>query len=202
MYLPRDIESVVNHFANLPGIGPKSASRLALYLMKLDKRVVEDFAQSMLNIKNNVRFCEICFNLSDEKVCQICSDSDRDESIIMVVEDVLDLLAFERTDQYRGRYHVLGGLLSPMQGLGPEDIQVKPLIKRLRAIDSSVELIIATSPSLEGEATAMFIKDQISSLKNISVTRIARGVPTGAELDYTDKLTLLRSLENRAEMSD
>lgn len=202
MYLPKDLESVVNHFSNLPGIGPKSAHRLALYMLKLDKSVVEDFAQDLVSIKNNVKFCEYCFNLSDERICQICSDENRDKTKLLVVEDVLDLLAFERTEQYDGLYHVLGGLLSPMQGLGPEDIKVDPLIKRVKNMDSPIELIIATTPSLEGEATAMYVKDQLAGIQGLSVTRIARGVPTGADLDYTDKITLLRSLENRAEMSE
>lgn len=200
MRLPKDIEAVINHFSNLPGIGPKSASRLALALLKTDKLVVEGFANSLINLKNNISQCEVCSNLCDEKLCQICSDPKRDEHKVMLVEDVLDLIAFERTEEYFGRYHVLGGLLSPVQGVGPEDINIKGLLNRLAEIEGSVELIIATSPSLEGEATAMFIQDQLKNLTNVSLTRIARGVPTGADLDYTDRLTLLRSLENRTSM--
>lgn len=200
MYLPRDIEKVINHFSNLPGIGPKSASRLALAFLRIDKLVVEDFAQSLVNLKNNVTFCSKCYNLSDDKLCGICNDQERVENQIMVVEDVLDLVAFERTGQYTGKYHVLGGLLSPMQGVGPEDLTIDKLIKRMKNIPGEIELILATSPSLEGEATAMFITEQLHDIPEISITRIARGVPTGADLDYTDKLTLLRALENRTKM--
>ena len=200
MLLPRDVEKVINHFANLPGIGPKSASRLALSLLKADKLVVEDFAKSLVSLKNNILLCENCSNLSDERLCVICSDGNRSDSQIMVVEDVLDLVAFERTEQFTGRYHILGGLLSPMQGIGPEDLKIKSLFKRLKGIPGKVELIIATSPSLEGEATAMYISDQLRDVPEIEITRIARGVPTGADLDYTDKLTLMRSLENRTSM--
>lgn len=200
MYLPRDIEKVINHFANLPGIGPKSASRLALAFLRIDKLVVEDFANSLVNLKNNITFCSKCFNLSDDKLCGICLDEKRSDNQIMVVEDVLDLVAFERTGQYTGRYHVLGGLLSPMQGIGPEDLSINKLLKRLKSIPGEIELILATSPSLEGEATAMFLTEQIKDVPEINITRIARGVPTGADLDYTDKLTLMRALENRTTM--
>lgn len=200
MHLPRDIEKVINHFSNLPGIGPKSASRIALSMLKTDRLIVEDFAASLLNLKNNISLCENCHNLSDNKLCPICSDSKRSENQIMVVEDVLDLVAFERTEEYFGQYHVLGGLLSPMQGIGPEDINIKSLLKRLKKISGKIELIIGTSPSLEGEATAMFITEQLNGISEIAITRIARGVPTGADLDYTDKLTLMRSLENRTKI--
>lgn len=200
MYLPRDIEKVINHFSNLPGIGPKSASRLALAFLRIDKLVVEDFAHSLINLKNNVAFCSKCFNLSDEELCGICNNSERVETQIMVVEDVLDLVAFERTGQYNGKYHVLGGLLSPMQGVGPEDLTIDKLVKRLKILPGEIELILATSPSLEGEATAMYVTEQLRDIPEIKITRIARGVPTGADLDYTDKLTLLRALENRTKM--
>lgn len=197
MLLPRDVEKVVNHFASLPGIGSKTASRLTLSLLKADKLVVEDFAKSLVNLKNNISLCKNCGNLSDEEVCVICSDKDRADLQIMLVEDVLDLIAFERTGQFTGKYHVLGGLLSPMQGVGPEDLKLRSLFERLKALEGEVELIVATSPSLEGEATAMYISDQLKDVEEIKITRIARGVPTGADLDYTDKLTLVRSLENR-----
>lgn len=197
MLLPRDVEKVVNHFASLPGIGSKTASRLTLSLLKADKLVVEDFAKSLVNLKNNISLCKNCGNLSDDEVCVICSDEGRTDLQIMLVEDVLDLIAFERTGQFTGKYHVLGGLLSPMQGVGPEDLKLKSLFERLKALTGEVELIVATSPSLEGEATAMYISDQLKDVSEIKITRIARGVPTGADLDYTDKLTLVRSLENR-----
>jgi recombination protein RecR len=154
----------------------------------------------LISLKNNVTFCSKCYNLSDDKLCGICNDQERVENQIMVVEDVLDLVAFERTGQYTGKYHVLGGLLSPMQGVGPEDLTIDKLIKRMKNIPGDIELILATSPSLEGEATAMFITEQLHDIPEISITRIARGVPTGADLDYTDKLTLLRALENRTKM--
>jgi len=200
MLLPKDVEKVINHFASLPGIGSKSASRLALSLLKADRLVVEDFAKSLVNLKNNISLCKNCGNLSDEDICIICSDRSRTDSQIMLVEDVLDLIAFERTEQFSGKYHILGGLLSPMQGVGPEDLKIKTLFERLKSIPGDIELIIATSPSLEGEATAMYISEQLKDISEIKITRIARGVPTGADLDYTDKLTLMRSLENRTSL--
>ncbi len=200
MLLPKDVEKVVNHFASLPGIGSKTASRLALSLLKADRLVVEDFAKSLVNLKNNISVCENCGNLSDENLCSICLDENRSDYQIMLVEDVLDLVAFERTGQFSGRYHVLGGVISPMQGIGPEDLRLKALFERLKSLSGEIELIIATSPSLEGEATAMYISDQLKSISEIKITRIARGVPTGADLDYTDKLTLVRSLENRTSL--
>lgn len=201
MLLPKDVDKVINHFASLPGIGPKSASRLALSLLKADKLVVEDFAKSLVNLKNNISLCKNCGNLSDEELCVICSDKNRSDSQIMLVEDVLDLIAFERTEQFSGKYHILGGLLSPMQGIGPEDLKIKTLFERLKTVSGDVELIIATSPSLEGEATAMYVSDHLKDIPEIKITRIARGVPTGADLDYTDKLTLVRSLENRTSLA-
>lgn len=200
MLLPKDIEAVVGHFSNLPGIGPKTASRLALALLKMDTLVVEDFANSLVKLKKNISKCRICANLCNGELCGVCLDKKRDEAKIMLVEDVLDLMAFERTEQYSGRYHVLGGLLSPVQGIGPEDLNIGSLLKRLSELSGGVELIIATSPNLEGEATAIYIQNQLSRYQNISISRIARGVPTGADLDYTDKLTLLRALENRTSM--
>lgn len=200
MLLPRDVEKVINHFESLPGIGPKSASRLTLSLLKSDKSVVEDFAKSLVSLKSRIKLCEKCGNLADNSLCVLCSDPTRHESQIMVVEDVLDLIAFERTEQFHGLYHILGGLLSPMQGVGPEDLKIKQLFRRLKEVKGNIELIIATSPSLEGEATAMYISDQLKDVADITITRIARGVPTGADLDYTDKLTLIRSLENRTSL--
>lgn len=201
MLLPRDVEKVVKHFSNLPGIGPKTASRLALSLLRRDRLIVEDFAKSLINLKANIKNCTKCGNLSDEEMCQVCSDPDRGSNQIMVVEDVLDLIAFERTEQYTGVYHVLGGVISPMQGIGPEELNLKQLFKRVKALPGEVEIIIATTPNLEGEATAIYISDKLTDTPEVSITRIARGVPTGADLDYTDKLTLLRSLENRTKLN-
>lgn len=195
--LPKSLQSLINQFAKLPGIGPKSAYRMAFYILKQEKIENERFAQSLASIKDSVNYCKLCNNLTEDEFCLICNDEQRDSKTILVVEDVLDLLAFENTRQYFGKYHIIGGLISPMKGVGPEDLLIKGLIKRIKELEVN-EIIIATSPNLEGEATAMYMKnDLVQSFPHLKVTRIARGVPTGADLDYTDQVTLSRSLEGR-----
>jgi recombination protein RecR len=177
---------------------------LVLYLLHSPGQYVNDFGNNLLSLKEGVKFCSNCYNLSEEDLCPICQDSKRDKHKIIVVEDVLDLLAFENIGDYHGQYHVLGGLISPMQGIGPEDLNIGGLIKRLKIEQKSkniVEVIIATNPNLEGEATAMYIREEILNISTeIKVSRIARGLPTGADLDYADKITLLRSLEGRVSI--
>ena len=194
--LPKNVQKLIDHFTRLPGIGGKTSSRLVLYLLHSPKEYVDDFADKLATLKDSVTFCKDCYNLTEGKLCSICEDEYRDKSKIIVLEDVLDLLAFENVSEYKGLYHILGGLISPIQGIGPEDLTMSMLLKRARALKSNGEIIIATNPNLEGEATAMYIKEQLKN-DDINITRIARGVPTGADLDYADKVTLLRALQGR-----
>jgi recombination protein RecR len=197
--LPKNVQKLIDHFTRLPGIGAKTASRMVLYLLHSPKLYVDDFAAELATLKDSVSFCKDCYNLSEEELCPICRDDYRDKNKILVVEDVLDLLAFENVGEYKGLYHVLGGLISPIQGIGPDDLNIYPLLKRAKALGEKGEIIMATNPNLEGEATAMYIKDELKG-NGISITRIARGVPTGADLDYADKVTLLKALQGRNEL--
>ena len=194
--LPNNVQKLIDSFVRLPGIGEKTASRLVLYLLHSPETVVQNFAKELSKLKQNVFFCSDCYNLSESTLCGICNDIYREKNKILVVEDVLDLLAFENIGVYKGVYHVLGGLISPIQGIGPEDLTIGRLLQRIKKIDSEGELILATNPNLEGEATAMYIKEELKD-SSIKISRIARGVPTGADLDYADKVTLLRALQGR-----
>jgi recombination protein RecR len=194
--LPKNVQKLIDHFTRLPGIGAKTSSRLVLYLLHSPQEYVDDFANKLATLKESVSFCKDCYNLTEEDYCSICKDEFRDKTKILVVEDVLDLLAFENVGEYKGLYHVLGGLISPIQGIGPEDLNISMLFKRAKLLEGKGEIIIATNPNLEGEATAMYIKEQLR-VEHINITRIARGVPTGADLDYADKVTLLRALQGR-----
>lgn len=196
--LPSSIEKLIDFFNKLPGIGPKSAARLAFYLLYTPDEFTAQFAELLKDIKGNISFCKICHNLCEgSDVCGICADADRIKEQIMVVEDILDLFAFEQTGDYKGTYHVLGGAISPVQGIGPEDININSLIKRIDGLSGEIELIIATNPNLEGEATGMYLKDELRSNKKVKITRLARGIPTGADLDYADRTTLKRALSGR-----
>jgi len=202
-HLPKNVQKLIDHFVRLPGIGPKTASRLVLFLLHSPKDYVTDFSASLLEVKEKVRFCTNCFNLSEGELCPICEDDARDGNKILVVEDILDLLAFESMGDYKGKYHVLGGLISPIQGIGPDDLNIGRLLTRVKQMENKkeLEIIVATNPNLEGEATAMYLNGELLKLDpNINVTRIARGVPTGADLDYADRVTLLRSLEGRVKI--
>lgn len=201
--LPKNVQKLIDHFVRLPGIGPKTASRLVLYLLHSSESFVADFATSMGELKTKIHFCNKCFNLSEEDFCAICRDETRDNSKILIIEDVLDLIAFESMGDYKGVYHVLGGVISPLQGIGADDLTITNLIKRIKNSPVPIqEVIIATNPNLEGEATAVFIKNEVNKLNlpGLITTRIARGLPTGADLDYADKVTLLKSLEGRVEI--
>ena len=199
--LPQQVQNLIDQFVRLPGIGPKTASRLVMFLLHSPQDYLKNFGRTLADIKDNVKFCRNCYNLADTDRCSVCSDETRELNRILVVEDVLDLMAFENISEYKGLYHVLGGVISPMQGVGPEDLNVGRLLERIREypIDSTnLEVIIATNPNLEGEATSLYLKEELLSIKpNILISRIARGLPTGAELDYADRVTLLRSLEGR-----
>ena len=191
------INQLIEELANLPGIGNKSAQRLAFYLINLPKERVEHFAKTVLEARENVRYCKQCYTLTDNELCPVCRNGSRDASTIMVVENARDLAAYEKTGKYEGVYHVLHGAISPMLGIGPNDIKLKELMTRLQG--DVKEVIIATNSSLEGETTAMYIIKLIKPT-GIRVTRIASGVPVGGDLEYIDEVTLLRALEGRTEL--
>lgn len=198
--LPQSVQRLIDNFSKLPGVGPKSASRMAFFILQSSKDQALDFASTIQEIKEKIVFCEQCHNLSEENLCLICVDTNRDSKKIMIVEDILDLLAFENTDSYDGVYHVLGGVISPLNGIGPEELNIPSLLKRLSSFVGEAEVIIATNPTLEGEATAMYLKQELSLKDDLSITRIARGVPSGADLDYADKSTLTRALDGRSTL--
>ena len=196
-YYSRQISKLIQELSALPGIGTKSAQRLAFHILNMPKEQVEELSSAILDAKQNVRYCKECFTLTDEEICPICSDSSRNHKVIMVVENTRDLAAYEKTQKYDGVYHVLHGAISPMLGIGPGDIKLKELMQRLQKdVD---EVIIATNSSLEGETTAMYISKLIKPT-GIKVTRIASGVPVGGDLEYIDGVTLLRALEGRTEL--
>lgn len=191
------INQLIDELAGLPGIGAKSAQRLAFHLINMPTDKVNRLAKTILDAKENVRYCSECFTLTDKEICPVCANENRDHSTIMVVENARDLAAYEKTGKYEGVYHVLHGAISPMLGIGPGDIKLKELIQRLEGEIS--EVIIATNSSLEGETTAMYISKLIKPT-GIRVTRIASGVPVGGDLEYIDEVTLLRALEGRTEL--
>ena len=201
MLLPESIQSLINSLERLPGIGPKSASRLAFYLLRAPDDLAQDLSSALAGLKENTAFCQQCFNITEagREFCEICESSQRDDSLICVVEEALDVLALERTGGYQGKYHVLQGVLSPIEGIGPDDLKIKQLITRV-AKGGVKEVILATNPSMEGDATALYLRQHLEPL-GVKVTRLARGLPVGGDLEYADQNTLLRALSGRQEMS-
>lgn len=201
MLLPESIQSLINSLERLPGIGPKSASRLAFYLLRATDDVSDDLALALAHLKKNTAFCQECFNITDagRERCEICESPKRDIGVICVVEEALDVLALERTGGFQGKYHVLQGVLSPIEGVGPDDLKIKQLLARV-AGGGVKEIIIATNPSMEGDATALYLRQQLEPL-GVRVTRLARGLPMGGDLEYADQNTLLRALSGRQEMN-
>lgn len=198
MIYPKSIASLIEHFQKFPSVGPKSAQRMAFYLLRMPKSEVEKFAQSMLDAKENTKTCEICFNLSATSPCEICTSPQRDKSTICVVAETKDLIAIEKTNEYKGLYHVLQGLISPMDGIGADDIRIKELLNRLT--DENVkEVILALSPSVEGEATSLYLNKLIKPF-GIKISRIAFGLPVGADLEYADEITIAKAIEGRREL--
>lgn len=197
-YYSPSIENLIENFEKLPSIGHKTAVRLAFHMLDASEERVNEFISSIINAKKNLKFCSICFNISDTDPCEICSNPKRDSSIICVVEDVRDILAMERTNEFNGVYHVLHGSISPMNGVGPDDIKIKELLTRLTS-GNIKEVILATNPRVEGEATAIYLSKLIKPL-GIKVTRIAHGIPVGGDLEYTDEITLGKALEGRREL--
>lgn len=197
-YNPLPLTKLIEQFASLPGIGIKTAQRLAFYMLTLSKEQASAFAEAVTEAHEKIKRCEICQNFTDRPVCSICSSEERDHSIICVVEGPKDVVAFERTREYKGTYHVLNGLISPMDGIGPDQLTLKDLLARLG--DEMVkEVIMATNPTVEGEATAMYLSRLIKPL-GVKVTRLAYGIPVGGELEFADEVTLFKALENRNEI--
>ncbi len=189
---------LTEQFAKLPGIGMKSAARLAYHVMSMDRADVEEFAQALLDAKQTVHYCKCCENLTDQAFCPICENQERDHSTICVVESPKDITAFERTGEYSGVYHVLHGLISPMRGVMPDDLKIRSLLQRVQK-EGTAEVIMATNPTVEGDATAAYISQLLKPL-GVSVTRLAFGLPVGGQLEYADEVTLFKALENRSEM--
>jgi recombination protein RecR len=201
MLLPESLQSLINALERLPGIGPKSASRLAFYFLRAPEEVSQDLSEALANLKANTTLCQECFNITEagRERCEICESSQRDGSLVCVVEEALDVLALERTGGYKGKYHVLQGVLSPIEGIGPDDLKIKQLVARV-AKGEIQEVILATNPSMEGDATALYLRGQLEPL-GVRVTRLARGLPVGGDLEYADQNTLLRALSGRQEMN-
>jgi recombination protein RecR len=198
--VPDPVQNLIDAFARLPGIGPKTASRLAFYLLKATDEVSFDLAHALEAMKQETGQCKLCFNITSagEELCDICASPNRSDEVICVVEEPLDVLAIERTGAYQGKYHVLQGVLSPIEGIGPDQIKVFPLLERLK-VRPVKEVIIATNPSMEGDTTAMFLQQRIAPM-GIKVTRLARGLPAGGDIEYADQNTLQRALSGRQSM--
>jgi recombination protein RecR len=201
MLLPPPIQNLINSFSRLPGIGPKTASRLTFYLLNASEDVSRDLASALTTLKTGTACCQICFNitLAGRSECEICASSERDRALICVVEEALDVLAVERTGGYQGRYHVLQGALSPIEGITPDKLKIQELIERVRG-GGIREVILATNPSMEGDSTALYLNQRLAPF-GVKITRLARGLPVGGDLEYADQNTLLRALSGRQDMS-
>lgn len=201
--LPRSVEKLIESFQKLPGVGPKSASRLTFYLLHVPQMQLDEFSESLKNLKTSTVYCSICCNIGESDPCVICSNSERDHSIVCVVEEPIEILSVERTGKYKGIYHVLHGAIDPLNNIGPDEIKIKELIDRLEKNEIK-EIILATNPNMEGEATAMYIRREIEKsrsvnekLKDLKMTRLAHGLPVGGDLEYADEVTLGRAIAGR-----
>ncbi len=197
-YYPRPMGKLIGELSKLPGIGPKTAQRLAFYILGLSKGEVKELSNALVDAKENIKFCSICNNLTESDPCKFCKSPDRDRSVICVVESAKDVIAMEKTGEYKGLYHVLHGAISPIDGVGPDDIRVQNLLPRLED-DEVKEVIVATDPNAEGDATAMYLAKLLKPL-GVTVTRIAHGLPVGGDLEYADEVTLSKALEGRREL--
>jgi len=202
MLLPEPIQNLIDAFSRLPGVGPKTASRLTFYLLRAPENLARDLAEALTDLKTGTTYCHTCYNITSagREECEICSSPSRDASLICVVEEPLDVIALERTGGYQGRYHVLHGALSPIEGIGPEQLKMRELIGRVRSGEVR-EVILATNPSMEGDYTAAYLRQQLQPL-GLRLTRLARGLPVGGDLEYADQSTLLRALSGRQEMAE
>ena len=196
--LPRSVQQLINEFARLPGVGPKSAARLTFFLLRASDTQALDLADALREMKELTKFCSTCFNITEQIPCEICSGVGRNQGLLCVVEEPLDVLAIERSRAFNGRYHVLHGAISPVEGIGPEDLKIEALVNRTDK-EPFREIILATNPTLEGESTAMYIQRRLDG-KGIKLTRLARGLPVGGDLEYTDEITLGRALDGRQEL--
>lgn len=193
--IPKTVQNLIDEFGRLPGIGPKTAQRLTFYLLRGSKERADKLGAAILGLKENIQICSVCSNLAENNPCIICSDKRRDHSLLMVVEEPLDIIAFEKTDKFDGVYHVLHGAISPVGGIGPDDLYIRQLLSRIHGGEIK-EVILATNINVEGEATAMYIQKLLEPLK-VKITRIARGLPVGSDIEYADEVTLSRALEGR-----
>jgi len=196
--VPQSVTQLIDAFSRLPGVGPKTASRLTFYLLRAPDEMAQTLSAALVDLKTKTRYCSICFNITEDDPCGICADSGRDATQVVVVEEPLDVLAVERTGAYQGRYHVLHGAISPVEGIGPEDLKIGELVERVRQ-GGVLEVIVATNPGMEGDATAMYLQRQLAPT-GVKITRLARGLPTGGDLEYVDSITLLRALQGRHEI--
>ena len=196
--IPEPVTKLVEAFSRLPGVGPKTASRLTYYLLRAADDVSLGLADALTNLKEQTQFCAVCFNITVDNPCPICSSRQRQTESIAVVEEPLDLMAIERTGIYKGRYHVLHGAISPVDGIGPDDLKIRELVKRVKE-GQTLEVIVATNPGMEGDATAMYLQRELAGA-DVKITRLARGLPTGGDLEYVDAVTLMRALEGRHEL--
>lgn len=194
----KPLARLVGEFEKLPGIGPKSAQRLAFYVLRLSDEEARTLADAITDVKARIGFCRVCFNFTDQEVCEICRDPRRDPGLLCVVADPRDLIAMEKTGEFKGKYHVLGGVLAPMEGVGPDHLKIRELLARLGENEVR-EVVLATNPTVEGDATAMYLATHLKNL-GVRVTRIAHGVPVGGDLDYADQATLIQAFEGRREM--
>ncbi|TNJ60841.1 recombination protein RecR [Paenibacillus hemerocallicola] len=199
MFYPEPIAKLIDAFSRLPGVGPKTAGRLAFHVLRMKEDDVLDFAKSLVSVKRNLHYCSVCCNITDVDPCRVCQDKSRDASVICVVQEPKDLVALERMKEFNGYYHVLHGAISPMEGIGPDEIRIAELLKRL-GDDTVQELILAMNPNVEGEATTMYISRLVKPF-GLRVTRIAHGLPVGGDLEYADEVTLSKALEGRRELS-
>jgi recombination protein RecR len=199
MIYPDELQKLINYYKKLPGIGEKSAERMALATIDFSKEDVDNFAETMVNSKEKLHPCKICGHLTEDEVCHICSDKKRNKNVICVIEDYKSVFSFEKVGNFNGVYHVLGGLISPMDNIGPEDINLSSLVKRVEELDNP-ELILALKSSIEGETTTLYIK-KIFEKKNVTISRLSYGIPMGAEIDYLDIITLDKALEDRKKIS-
>ncbi|MFQ6674990.1 MAG: recombination mediator RecR [Fidelibacterota bacterium] len=194
--LPDSLKRLIDEFSQFPGIGKKSAQRMAFFVLKSNRELAVNLARSLLDMKDRIHECPTCHNISETAPCGICTDPKRDESLLCVVEDATDVLAFENTNEYNGKYHVLGGVLSPLDGIGPDDLHVDSLLERLKGVK---EVIIATNPNAEGETTALYLA-RILKPHKVRVSRLARGIPIGGDLEYADEATIVSALEGRVKL--
>ena len=194
--LPDSVNHLIDGFSRFPGIGKKTAQRMAFFLLKTERQLAVSLARSILEMKDRVHACPLCHNISETSPCGICTDPKRDETLLCVVEDATDLLSLEKTSEFRGKYHVLGGVISPLDGIGPDDLHVDSLLERLNGVK---EVVIATNPSAQGETTALYLA-KILKPKGVKVSKLARGIPMGGDLEYTDEATIVSALEGRVEL--